>query len=160
MYLELPLLLQYIATQLQHVLAWVSGEKPHLGATFHSRLVAHSRKPIKCMLNTLFRECKQCQIVRKMQIVVPAAPISDTLIESAVAVYLIHICQWCAVQPCNTAGPNSHKQNVPRATAACVKLCGVDNALATRGRLAMPFQNVNLHAGRKTSAPGPRVAHP
>ena len=66
----------------------------------------------------------------------------------------------CTEQPCNTAEPNAHNQIGPRATAECVKLCGVDNSLHTHGRLAIPFWNLYLSAGHKTSSPGPRVTHP
>ena len=47
------------------------------------------------------------------------------------------------VQPCSTAGPNAYNQNGPRARAACVKLCGLDNSLATHRRLTIPFKNRN-----------------
>jgi len=40
------------------------------------------------------------------------------------------------VQPCCTGGPNAHNQIGQRPTAACVKFNGLDNALATHGRLA------------------------
>jgi len=43
------------------------------------------------------------------------------------------------VRPCSATGPNAHNQIGPRATAACVKLCGLDNSLANNGRLAVPF---------------------
>ena len=52
-------------------------------ANCHSRLVARSRKPIKCML--------KCQSVRKKQTVDPAASNSDTLIDSVVPVYLTEL---------------------------------------------------------------------
>ena len=38
--------------------------------------------------------------------------------------------QLRCVQPSSTAGPNAHKQIGPRATAVCVKLCGLDKSLA------------------------------
>ena len=43
------------------------------------------------MLKTLFRRCKQYQIVYKKQTVNPATSNSDTLVDSAVAIYPIHI---------------------------------------------------------------------
>jgi len=49
--------------------------------------VARSGKPIKCMLKTLFRGCKQYQIVRQNQKDQPAASNSNS---AAVTVYLIH----------------------------------------------------------------------
>ena len=62
-------------------------------ATFHSSLVARSRKPIKYILKSLWRECKpsQYQVVRQKQTVDPAAPNRDTLVDSAVTVYSIHV---------------------------------------------------------------------
>jgi len=63
------------------------------------------------------------------------------------------------VQPCSTAGPNAHNEIGSRATTACVKLCMLDNLLATHGRLAIPFENLDLAAGHKTSARA-WVAHP
>jgi len=50
----------------------------------HSSLVARRRKQIKCVLHTLFRGCKQYQIVRKKQTVGHPASNSDTLVDSAV----------------------------------------------------------------------------
>jgi len=45
--------------------------------------------------------------------------------------------QGCAtMQHCRA---NAHNQIGPRATAACVKLCSLDNLLATHGRLVIPF---------------------
>ena len=48
---------------------------------------------------------------------------------------------------CNHAalpGPNAHNEIIgPRATAACVKVCELDNSLATHGRLSIPFKNRN-----------------
>jgi len=38
--------------------------------------------------------------------------------------------QLRGVQPSSTAGPNTHKQIGPWATAICVKLCGLDKSLA------------------------------
>jgi len=55
----------------------------------------------------------------------------------------IRILQTRGVQPWSTAGTNAHSQIGPRATAACAKLCVSDNALATHGRLAIPFENRN-----------------
>ena len=43
------------------------------------------------MLKALFRRCKQYQIVCNEQTVNPAASNSDTLVDSAVTVYLIYI---------------------------------------------------------------------
>jgi len=43
------------------------------------------------MLETLFRRCKQHQIVRKMQAVVPAAPNIDILIFLVMTFYPIHM---------------------------------------------------------------------
>jgi len=43
------------------------------------------------------------------------------------------------VKSCNTVGPTAHDQIGPRVTAACFKFWGVDNSLATHGRLAKPF---------------------
>jgi len=40
-------------------------------------------------------------------------------------------------------GPNAHNQSGPRAIAACVKLCGLDNPLATHRRLAILFDSPN-----------------
>ena len=60
-------------------------------ADFHFRLVAYSWKPIKPTLNTLLRGCKQYQIVRKKQSVVPTAPNGDTLVRWTVTVYQIHV---------------------------------------------------------------------
>ena len=46
--------------------------------------------------------------------------------------------QGCAfVQPCSTVGQNAHNQIGLSATLACVKLCGLDNLLAIRGKLAI-----------------------
>jgi len=43
------------------------------------------------------------------------------------------------VPPCNSAGPNAHNQIGIRATASCVKLCRVENLLATHARLERLF---------------------
>ena len=70
------------------------------------------------------------------------------------------------VQPCSNTGPNAHNQIGPGSTAACVKLSRLDNWLTIHGRLTIPFQNLGLSAGHKTSAfgplfaRGPQVAHP
>ena len=45
--------------------------------------------------------------------------------------------QLRGVQPSSTAGPNTHKQIGPWATAVCVKLCGLDKSLAACWRSAM-----------------------
>ena len=72
----------------------VSGETKYLGlfsADFHSGLVARSWKPIKCILKTLFRWCKQHQIVHKKQTVDLAASNSDSHVNLFVTVYPIHM---------------------------------------------------------------------
>ena len=51
------------------------------------------------------------------------------------------------VQPYSTAGSNAFNQIGPRATAACAKLCGIDNSLAIHGRLAIPFKIRNACFG-------------
>jgi len=74
--------------------AWASEEAEYFSpfsANIHPRLVARSCKPIKCMLKILFRECKQCQIVRKMQTFHLAASDSYTLFDVAETVYPNHI---------------------------------------------------------------------
>jgi len=60
---------------LQRTPTWVSGETKCIAlfsANFHSGFVILSRKPIKCMLNTVFRVCKQYHITCNMQTVDPA----------------------------------------------------------------------------------------
>jgi len=53
---------------------------------------SHAEKQtITCMLKTLFRRCKQHQIVHKKQTVDPAAYNSDTFVDTAVTVYPIHV---------------------------------------------------------------------
>ena len=42
-------------------------------------------------LEALFRGCKHCQIVRKKQLIDPAASTSDTLINLTVTVYPIRV---------------------------------------------------------------------
>ena len=72
--LELLHLLQCIAAYLQRTLP--GRDTLYLGlfsANFHSRVVTHSRKSMKCMKKTLFRRCKKYQIVRKKQTVDPEA---------------------------------------------------------------------------------------
>ena len=44
------------------------------------------------------------------------------------------------VQPRNTAGPIAHNQIGPRATPACVKLCGLDNSMGTYGKIDNTLQ--------------------
>jgi len=43
------------------------------------------------------------------------------------------------VQPSSTVRPSAHNQIGPRATAACVKLWGLDKSLAAHWRLAIPL---------------------
>ena len=60
---------------LQRTLTCVSGATKCIAlfsANFHSGFVILSRKPIKCMLNTVFRVCKQYHITCNMQTVDPA----------------------------------------------------------------------------------------
>ena len=61
------------------------------------------------------------------------------------------------VLPWNTAWPNARNQIGPQTTAACVKLCKVDNSLANHGRLAIYLFKIWTSRGHITSAP--RVAH-
>jgi len=49
------------------------------------------------------------------------------------------------VQPCSTAGLNAPNQIGPRATAACGKLCGLNNSLPPHGLLAIPLKNRNAY---------------
>jgi len=44
------------------------------------------------------------------------------------------------VQSCNTAGPSANNQIGPWAVAACIKLCGLFNSIATHVRLEYPFK--------------------
>jgi len=92
---ELFHLLQYnsIGAYLVRTLPWHSGETQYLGSSsafFHSDLVARCSKPIKYMLNALFGEWKQDQILRKKQTVDPAASDCFTFIYSTVTVYPYH----------------------------------------------------------------------
>jgi len=47
------------------------------------------------------------------------------------------------VQPCSTAGPNADSQVGPQATAACVKLCGLDK-WSTMEDWQYPLKTVKL----------------
>jgi len=60
-------------------------------ANFHSRLGSGSSKPIKCMLKIVVRVCKRYWIARKQQTVDPTPFNSNTLVDSGVTVYPIHI---------------------------------------------------------------------
>jgi len=53
------------------------------------------------------------------------------------------VCWIRSVQPCSTAEPNPSNQIGPCATATCVKLCRLENLLATQGRFAIPYKNRN-----------------
>jgi len=48
---------------------------------------------IKCMLEALFRRCKQYYIVRRRQTADPLASNSDNLADSTVPIYQIHMDQ-------------------------------------------------------------------
>jgi len=58
------------------------------------------------------------------------------------------------VLPCNTAGSNAHNQIGPWTTAACFKLYGLDSSLASHGRLAIVFKNLDLPRATKLQLPG------
>jgi len=91
---ELPRLLQCIAAYNAHCLGLLEGHNTSaVCANFHSLLVARNRKTITCMLKTLFKRCKQYQIVRKNQTVDPAGSNSDILVEAFVFLYPIQINQ-------------------------------------------------------------------
>ena len=91
---ELPRLLQCIAAYSAHCLGLLEGHNTSaVCANFHSLLVARNRKTITCMLKTLFKRCKQYQIVRKNQTVDPAGSNSDILVEAFVFLYPIQINQ-------------------------------------------------------------------
>jgi len=114
------------------------------------------------MANILYNEEKLCYVIK-----VTTTNIRYSIWRHDILFIYFYFMVCCrlmvyirGVQPYNTTGPNAHNQFGPWATAACVKLCGLDNSLATHGRLAMPFYNRNLSAGHKTSAPRPRVVHP
>jgi len=84
----------YGAWRIQRALACDYGMKyclSHFRLNFHSRLVACSWKPIKCMQKALFRGLNQYKAIRIKQTVDHAASYCDTLIDSAVTVYPIHI---------------------------------------------------------------------
>jgi len=61
-------------------------------ADFHSGLIARSRKPIKYMLKTLAEKMQAAPNRPQKQTVDPATSNSNTLIDSAVTVNLIHVC--------------------------------------------------------------------
>ena len=93
---ELHDLLQCIVAYLHRTLTGFSGDTQNLGifsAKFQSRFVAGSCKPIKCMLDTPLRRCKQKQhqIVHKKQTVDPATSNNDILVDLAVTSYPVHI---------------------------------------------------------------------
>jgi len=50
-------------------------------------------------------------------------------------------------QPCSIAGTNAHNQIGPQVTAACVKLCRVDNSLTTHGDCECTLKTVMLACG-------------
>ena len=55
---------------------------------------------------------------------------------------------------CNTAGPNPHNHIGPRATAARVRLSGLDNSLAAQGRLALYLKIWSFPRATKLLLPG------
>jgi len=79
---------------MQRALVWLPGDVQFLGLSrynFHSGLITRSRKLIKCLLETLFRRFKQYQMVRENQMVNSVASNNDTLVDSTVTLYPIHL---------------------------------------------------------------------
>jgi len=69
---------------------WLNSEEAQyldrFSSYFYSYLVARSWKPIKCMLEILFKGCKQHQIVHKKRTIDPVASNSGTTADSAMTV--------------------------------------------------------------------------
>ena len=106
--LELLHLLQNPTTYLQRALIWDSGETSYLclfSVDFHPSLVARSRKPTKCVLKTLFRRCKQFQIVRKSKQLILQLP--TVILPTSIRLWLQE--EWRQHTPLSESKPNGER---------------------------------------------------
>jgi len=123
-------------------------------ARFHSRLVARSKKTIKCMLEILFRGCKQHQLVYEKQTVDPEVSNSETLVDSAVPVsnlyrpVVLNLSWFVApfqrlstlVAPCSSI-------EIPLSLAFTLGFCNITAEL---------FAKTSAHGSRRTASWPPR----